>query len=194
VTPRARLMAMVVRDSTDHLKYLLEAIASQPEEGVLHLASANGQVSIKAGQAREVLELELAARAEQQQLVASLEHDVVAQLRAAADDRFTPEPKPDGALNISSWVGSGSAAWHTVFSYSSPEPWTDADGVRMVEPWFCSLDADAQRILLLLVAIDLEARQRAVRNTNGPSHSSGISRRRGNSTRIRHAHNSATPA
>lgn len=71
---------------------------------------------------------------------------------------YADEPLPIGqipyfGLSLSAWVGIRTPAWHTVFSYSSPEPTrVDALAGPTIEPWFCSLDPVAQRTALLLVA------------------------------------------
>jgi hypothetical protein len=80
----------------------------------------------------------LAAKAQRKQIIAAL--------REAASVEAPPR-NPNGGLNLLSWLGGKTPAWHTVFSYSSPDPH---------EPWFCSLDTEAQRSALLLVAHHLE--------------------------------------
>lgn len=72
-------------------------------------------------------------------------HDIVLELRSRA--KANPESGPTGSVNILSWLGNKNPAWYAVFSYSSPDP---------REPWFCSLDTEAQRLVLLLVAAALE--------------------------------------
>lgn len=167
MTPRLRLMAMARGQSSAHLQQLLDFLEGVEDGVVLPLATSIDQVEIPVGHARSVVELELRERAAARERVWALRGNVVAQLRAAADERFEPEPTPDGMVNLASWVGAGSPAWHTVFSYSSPEPYDlHPNGVHW-RSWFCSLDIDAQRIALLLVAMDLEARQRAWEHTNG---------------------------
>lgn len=70
---------------------------------------------------------------------------IVKELRAAA--RKIPTEMPNGAVNLLSWLGAKTMGWYTVYSYSSPDP---------RHPWFCSLDRDAQCLVLLLVAELLE--------------------------------------
>lgn len=77
---------------------------------------------------------------------------VADELRLCAE--FTPEPNgSETPINLASWVGNGTREWYTVFTYSSPE------SAQLVPPpgkahwpWFCQLDLEAQRFVLLLVA------------------------------------------
>jgi len=71
---------------------------------------------------------------------------MAAQLRCFAEQ--APGPNESGWCNLASWVGCRTPAWYTVFSYSGP---------HLLCPWFCMLDLEAQRTVLLLVAEILES-------------------------------------
>lgn len=114
---------------------------------------ARGQLCVAASPdvVLQVMNALLQLRQQPSETLSQQERDTVGKhLRDIARYGKTPaSPFPDGQLNLACWVGTHTPAWYAVFSYSSPEP-------SSREPWFCSLDAEAQRLVLLLVGLALE--------------------------------------